>query len=73
MGLMDWYHKKKQEFDKVSDQVKADMLRKQMRKEKKQGSVAWAFVHGMKPWDFGKLKYLEYMNKKHEQQNKDGE
>ena len=64
MGLFDWYRRKKQVFDDVSEQVRADMLRKQMHREKKSGSMAWAYGQRLNPFAFGKLKMNEHINKK---------
>jgi len=64
MGFRDWLMKKKESIDEKSNQMKAEMLREQMKKQSEKGSMHWAYRNNMSPLEYAKYKKDEYLKKK---------
>ena len=64
MGFRDWLQNKREKAEKISEQARAELLRKQNSKTVKEGSMRHSYMIGMNPIEFGKHKMMEYRQKK---------
>lgn len=63
MRLRNWLDKKRKRAEKLTEQARAEILREQNKKSVKKGSMHHAYATGMKPFEFGKMKQKEYMER----------
>lgn len=64
MGLKSWLRNKKQVIEDQTEQMRAEMLREKMKKPLKKGSMQDAYLQGMTPLEFGRLKKDKYLEKR---------
>lgn len=56
VGLKSWLMKKKQDITVQTEQMRAEMLRERISRPVKKGSMREAYMNGLNPVEFGRMK-----------------
>ncbi len=64
VGLKSWLMKKKQDITVQTEQMRAEMLRERISRPVKKGSMREAYMNGLNPVEFGRMKKKQYIEKR---------